>query len=70
MQYVPVVGKTGKALMPCHPARARELVKKGRAIKRFNRGIFYIQLLDREDGEVQEVACGRRVLPVASSPQG
>jgi len=44
--------------MPCHPARARELVRKGRAVRRFNRGLFYIQLLDREDGEVQGVAVG------------
>lgn len=44
--------------MPCHPARARELVRKGRAVRRFNRGIFYIRLLDREDGETQEVVVG------------
>jgi len=27
-------------------------------VRRFNRGLFYIQLLDREDGEVQDVAVG------------
>lgn len=58
MQLVPVVGKTGKPLMPCHPARARQMVRKGRARRRFNRGIFYIQLLDREDGAVQKVVVG------------
>jgi hypothetical protein len=58
MLYVPVVGKTGKPLMPCHPARARELVRKGKAVRRFNRGIFYIRLTQREDGIVQSVACG------------
>lgn len=58
MQYVAVVSKTNKPLMPCHPARARELVRKGRAVRRFRKGFFYIQLLDREDGEVQPVACG------------
>ncbi len=58
MLYVPVVSSTGKPLMPCHPARARELVRKGRAVRRFSCGIFYIQLLDREDGEVQDVAVG------------
>ncbi|WP_460036205.1 RRXRR domain-containing protein [Methylothermus subterraneus] len=56
--YVPVVSKTGKPLMPCHPARARELVRKGRAVRRFLHGIFYIQLVDRDDGEIQPVACG------------
>jgi len=58
MRYVPVVGKTGKPLMPCHPARARELVRRGRALRRFNRGIFYIQLLDRADGVTQDIAMG------------
>ena len=58
MLRVPVVGSTGKPLMPCHPARCRELVRKGRAVRRFNKGIFYIKLLDREDGELQEVAVG------------
>ena len=36
MLYVPVIGKTGRPLMPCHPARARELVRKGKAVRRFN----------------------------------
>lgn len=58
MLYVPVVSSTGKPLMPCHPARARELVRSGRAVRRFDRGLFYIRLLDRADGEVQPVACG------------
>ena len=58
MLYVPVVSSTGKPLMPCHPARARELVRKGRAVRRFDRGMFYIRLLDRVDGDVQSVACG------------
>ncbi|MFQ5796832.1 MAG: RRXRR domain-containing protein [Candidatus Bipolaricaulia bacterium] len=58
MQYVPVVGSTGQPLMPCHPARARELVHNGRAVRRFNRGIFYIRLLDRAHGETQPIACG------------
>lgn len=58
MRYVPVISKTGKPLMPCHPARARELVRKGRAVRRFRKGFFCIQLLDREEGAVQPVACG------------
>lgn len=58
MQYVPVLSANGKPLMPCHPARARELVRKGRAVRRFRKGFFYIQLLDRTDGVVQPVACG------------
>ena len=58
MLYVAVVSSTGQPLMPCHPARARELVCKGRAVRRFDRELFYIRLLDREDGDVQPVACG------------
>jgi len=41
-----------------HPARARELVRKGRALRRFNKGIFYIKLLDRVGGDVQDIAVG------------
>jgi len=44
--------------MPCHPARARELIHKGQAVRRFNRGLFYLRLLDREGGETQEIAVG------------
>lgn len=44
--------------MPCHAARARELVRTGRAVRRFDRGLFYIQLLDRETGEKQSIAVG------------
>src|SRR5215475_1011783 len=58
MLYVPVVSSTGKPLMPCHPARARELVRKGRALRRFNRGVFSIKLVDREDGVTQPIAVG------------
>jgi hypothetical protein len=58
MQYVPGVSSTGKPLMPCHPARARELVRAGKAVRRFNRGVFYIKLTDREDGETQPVVVG------------
>ena len=58
MLYVPVVDKEGKPLMPCHPARARELVHKGKAVRRFNRGIFYIRLTERVGGETQEIVVG------------
>src|SRR5688572_17116415 len=58
MQYVPVLSSTGQRLMPCHAARARELVRQGRAVRRFDRGLFYIKLLDREAGETQPVAAG------------
>jgi len=58
MQYVPVLSSTNKSLMPCHAARARELVRKGRAVRCFDRGLFYIRLLDRETGNTQPIAVG------------
>lgn len=44
--------------MPCHPARARELVRAKKAMRRFNHGIFYIRLIERCGGETQEIAIG------------
>ena len=57
-QWVPVLSSIGKPLMPCHPARARELVRKGKATKRYLKGIFCIQLTEREDGYIQPIAIG------------
>lgn len=55
MQRVLVLDKHRQPLMPCHPARARELLHKGRAAV-FRRFPFTIILKDREGGEVQAVA--------------
>lgn len=52
---VAVVSNTGKPLMPTSAYRARKLLKKGRAVIYRYRPYFTIQLLDREDGEVQEI---------------
>ena len=54
--YVPVVSKSKTPLMPCHPARARELVREGRAVRRFKAGMYYIEMTNRVEGEVQPVA--------------
>lgn len=56
--WVPVVSSIGKPLMPCSPRRARRLLEKGKAVKRWYRGFFYIKLTDREDGDIQDVALG------------
>jgi len=56
--WVPVISKTGKPLMPTRPKRARELLEKGKAIPKWKVGVFYLQLTEREDGEVQKVAVG------------
>ena len=57
-RWVPVVSSTGKPLMPCSPKRARILMSKGKAIPRHLKGLFYIKLTDRSDGDVQSVAVG------------
>jgi hypothetical protein len=56
--FVPVVSSTGKVLMPTTPQRARELIRKGKAVKRFRVGIFYIKLLERSEGKTQPIAVG------------
>ncbi|MEP7288251.1 MAG: RRXRR domain-containing protein [Chloroflexota bacterium] len=57
-QFVPVVGSTGKPLMPTTNQKADKLIERGRAIRRFDRGLFYIQLVDREDGYTQPIVIG------------
>jgi len=54
-QRVLVVGRDRSPLMPCSPARARMLLRGGRAaiLRRYP---FTIMLRDRESGEVQPVA--------------
>jgi hypothetical protein len=58
MLFVPVLSSTGTPLMPCHPARARELLRQGRAVRRFDRGLFYIRLTARHEGAIQPIAIG------------
>jgi 5-methylcytosine-specific restriction endonuclease McrA len=54
MQGVLVLDKNKMPLMPCHPARARELLSKGKAAI-FRRFPFTIILKERDGGEVQEI---------------
>ncbi|MEN8218673.1 MAG: RRXRR domain-containing protein [Pseudomonadota bacterium] len=51
MQKVFVLDLEKKPLMPCHPARAREFLKKGRAAV-YKRYPFTIILKDREKQQV------------------
>lgn len=57
-KFVPVVSSTGKPLMPTTNRKADRLIERGRAVRRFDRGLFYIKMLDREDGYTQEIAVG------------
>jgi len=54
MQRVFVVDKNKEPLMPCHPARARELLDKGKAAV-YKQLPFTIILLEREGGETQDI---------------
>jgi 5-methylcytosine-specific restriction endonuclease McrA len=54
MQRVFVLDKNKQPLMPCHPARARQLLRSGKAAV-FRRYPFTIILKDREDGDIQNV---------------
>lgn len=55
MQRVLVLDKNKQPLMPCHPARARGLLRKGKAAV-FRRYPFTLILKDREGGDAQPVA--------------
>jgi hypothetical protein len=71
---VPVVSATGKPLMPTTHRRANSLIATGRALRRFDRGLFYIKLLDRTEGYTQPVALdidpgSKREALVVQSPQ-
>ena len=57
-QPTPVFSSDGQPLMPTHPARARKLMQKGRAVPHHVKGLFGIRLLDRTRAQssVQDVA--------------
>lgn len=54
MQRVIVIDSKKNPLMPCHPARARELLRKGKAAV-FRLNPFTIILLNRIGGDIQDV---------------
>ena len=57
-QPVPVYSSDAQPLMPTHPAKARKLMQKGRAVPHHVMGLFGIRLLDRtrEQSSVQDLA--------------
>ena len=57
-QPVPVYSLDAQPLMPTHPARARKLLQKGRAVPHHVMGLFGIRLLDRTcaQSSVQDLA--------------
>ena len=57
-QPTPVFSSDGQPLMPTHPAKARQLMQKGRAVPHHVKGLFGIRLLDRTRAQsvVQDIA--------------
>jgi len=56
---VPVVGCDDKPKMPTTPARARKWIKTGKAIPKRNKlGVFYVQLTQDSDENVQPIIAG------------
>jgi hypothetical protein len=56
---IPVVDVRGAPLMPCTPARARLLLKKGKALARWSKlGVFYIKLKYAVEPKNQILAVG------------
>jgi len=72
---VHVISKDGKALMPCHPAKGRKLLKEGKAKPvKGKTGYFTIQLLYGSSGYKQEVVVGidtgAKRVPIAAVGNG
>ncbi|TMD67775.1 MAG: hypothetical protein E6I91_06020 [Chloroflexi bacterium] len=56
---IPVVDTRGVALMPCTPAKARDLLKHGQARPKRNKlGLFYVQLCYEQEPENQPLVVG------------
>jgi len=54
MQYVLIIDRHKQPLMPCHPARARELLNNGKAAV-YRRYPFTLIMTEREGGDTQPV---------------
>ena len=72
---VHVLSKDGKALMPCHPAKARKLLKEGKAKPvKGKTGYFTIQLLYGSSGYRQDIVVGidtgAKRVPIAAVGNG
>ncbi len=52
--YIPVLTTKGRPLAPCHPQRARSLVRAGKAVFHHNRGIRSIMLLKTNVPKVKQ----------------
>jgi hypothetical protein len=59
LMRIPVVDTRGIALMPCTPAKARDLLKHGQARPKRNKlGLFYVQLCYEQEPDNQPLVVG------------
>src|SRR5450759_4413153 len=59
LMRIPVVDTRGVALMPCTPAKARHLLKSGKARPKRNKlGLFYVQLSYQQEPDNQALVVG------------
>jgi hypothetical protein len=56
--WIPIISSNGNPLMPCHPARARQLLKNNKANKQFTNSICYLKLLKQSQENIQDISCG------------
>ena len=56
--WIPIISSNGNPLMPCHPARARQLLKQNKAKKQFTNSICYLKLLKPSQENIQDISCG------------
>ena len=56
--WIPIISNNGNPLMPCHPARARQLLKNNKAKKQFTNSICYLKLSKSSQENIQEISCG------------
>jgi hypothetical protein len=56
--WISIISNNENPLMPCHPARARQLLKQNKAKKQFANSICYLKLIKRNIGNIQDISCG------------
>ena len=56
--WIPIISSNGNPLMPCHPARARQLIKQNKVKKQFTNSICYLKLSKSSQENIQDISCG------------
>jgi hypothetical protein len=56
--WISIISYNGNPLMPCHPARARQLLKQNKVKKQFTNSVCYLKLSKPSQENIQEISCG------------